>query len=53
MTSHFLLTAAARTLSVAGVARMSAEQAEAIFRAMRWHATDGEPVCPHCGCMAV
>jgi transposase-like protein len=50
---HFLLTAAARTLSVAGVARMSAEEATATFRALRWHETNGDPVCPACGCLAV
>ena len=32
---HFLLTAAARTLSVTAVARMSEEQARALFRALR------------------
>jgi Transposase zinc-ribbon domain len=24
-----------------------------MFRAIRWTATDGEPVCPRCGCVAV
>ena len=32
------------------VARMSEEQAEATFKALRWRETDGEPVCPACGC---
>jgi transposase-like protein len=50
---HFLLTAAARGLSLAAVARMGEDEARAAFRAMRWHATDGEPVCPACGCLAV
>jgi transposase-like protein len=50
---HFLLTAAARGLSLAAVARLSEEQARETFRALRWHATDGEPVCPACGCLAV
>jgi transposase-like protein len=50
---HFLLSAQARTLSLAQVARMSDEEAFTAFRALRWHATDGEPVCPRCGCLAV
>ena len=53
MAQHFLLTAAARTLSVTAVARMSEEDARKLFRAMRWHATNGDPVCPACGCLAV
>jgi transposase-like protein len=53
MTSHFLLSARARTLSLVRVARMSDEEAAATFRALRWHETEGEPVCPHCGCLAV
>ena len=53
MASHFLLSAKARTLSLVQVARMSDEQAQAIFRALRWHKTSGDPVCPVCGCCAV
>ena len=53
MTSHFLLSAKARTLSLVQVARLSDEQAHATFRALRWHETGGEPVCPACGCVAV
>ena len=53
MASHFLLSAKARTLSLVQVARMSDEQAHATFRALRWHETGGEPVCPVCGCVAV
>jgi transposase-like protein len=53
MASHFLLTAQARTLSLVQVARMSDDQAHATFRALRWHATGGDPVCPACGCVAV
>ena len=52
MTQHFLLSAAARTLSVAKVARMSDEEARGVFRKIRWAETDGEAVCPHCGCCA-
>ena len=52
MASHFLLSAQARTLSLVQVARMSDDQAHATFRALRWHETGGDPVCPHCGCCA-
>ena len=53
MAQHFLLSAKARTLSLVTVARMSDEEARATFRALRWAETNGEPVCPHCRCMAV
>jgi transposase-like protein len=49
MPQHFLLTKAARTLSLASVFRMSDLEAEATFKAIRWPDTRGEPVCPHCG----
>lgn len=51
MAQHFLLTPEAKTLSLAKVLRMTDKQAEASFRAIRWQATDGEPVCPECGCL--
>lgn len=47
---HFLLTAAARTLSLKTVFRMGEDAAYEAFRRMRWADTDGEPVCPDCGC---
>lgn len=53
MSQHFLLSAKARTLSLASVLRMTIEEAEAAFRQIRWAATDGKPVCPHCGCPTV
>jgi transposase-like protein len=53
MPAHFLLTSAARTLSLASVARMSDEQAERVFIRLRWADNDGEPFCPHCGCLTV
>lgn len=53
MSQHFLLSAQARTLSVAKVARMSEDEARATFRAIRWADTNGAPVCPKCGCDAV
>lgn len=47
MAQHFLLSAKARTLSLAKVMRMDETQAYAMFRALRW--AEGEPVCTHCG----
>jgi len=49
MAQHFLLSPAAKTLSLAKVLRMSDKQAEEAFSAIRWHETDGKPVCPECG----
>ena len=49
---HFLLTAAARSLSLAKVLRMTEPAAEATFAAIRWAETQGQPVCPRCGCRA-
>jgi transposase-like protein len=49
MSQHFLLSAAARTLSLAKVMRMSDDQAYDAFKAIRWAATDGDPICPKCG----
>ena len=53
MAQHFLLSAAARSLSLATVARMSDEEAAEAFRLIRWSDTQGEPVCPRCGCLDV
>jgi hypothetical protein len=50
MAQHFLLSAAARTLSAAKIFRMSDEEVEATFCRLRWPETDGKPVCPSCGC---
>jgi len=47
---HFLLSAAARSLSLTQVFRMSDEQAYETFCHLRWPETDGEAVCPKCGC---
>ncbi len=49
MSQHFLLSSAARTLSVGKVARMSEREAETVFAKIRWRETDGKPVCLHCG----
>jgi transposase-like protein len=50
MAQHFLLSSAARTLSLSVVARMSEDEARATFQAIRWADNDGSPYCPRCGC---
>lgn len=49
MAQHFLLSRAAKSLSLASVFTMKDEEAETRFRAIRWADTDGAPVCPNCG----
>jgi transposase-like protein len=51
MSQHFLLSPVAKTLSLVKVMRMSDDEAKMIFRQMRWADTEGEPVCPKCGCL--
>jgi transposase-like protein len=53
MAQHFLLSAAARTLTVAFVARMPEEEVERTFARLRWQDNDGNAYCPHCGCTTV
>ena len=53
MTQHFLLTKAARTLSLAQVMRLSDAEAYQAFKTIRWAENQGEPVCPRCGCVTV
>jgi transposase-like protein len=53
MAQHFLLSAAARTLSLASVARMSDEEGERVFIRLRWSDNGGNAYCPHCGCTTV
>jgi transposase-like protein len=50
---HFLLTAAARSLSLGQVLRLSDEEAHAKFVEIRWSDNGGQPYCPHCGCADV
>jgi transposase-like protein len=50
---HFLLSAAARTLSLKTVHAEGEEAAHRRFRALRWPGTDGAPICPACGCADV
>jgi transposase-like protein len=49
MAQHFLLSAAAKTLSLAQVFTMKDADAETAFRKIRWADTNGDPVCSHCG----
>lgn len=50
MAQHFLLSAAARSLSLKAVFRMTEDEAHTTFCNLRWPETDGEAVCPRCGC---
>jgi len=50
MAQHFLLSAAARSLSLGKVMRMCDRGAENVFARLRWPTTDGRPVCPNCDC---
>ncbi len=49
MAQHFLLSKAAKSLSLASIFQMKDAEAEMAFRRVRWADTNGEPVCPHCG----
>ncbi|MGC9369005.1 MAG: IS1595 family transposase [Paracoccaceae bacterium] len=50
MAQHFLLSAASRTLSLRKIYKAGEDAAYDTFCKMRWHETDGEAVCPRCGC---
>lgn len=51
MAQHFLLSAKARTLSLRTIYQAGEDKAYETFKAIRWAATGGEPVCPRCGCV--
>jgi len=51
MAQHFLLSPEAKTLSLVKILRMSDKKAREAFQNIRWADTDGEPVCPECGCL--
>lgn len=51
MAQHFLLSAAARTLSLKAIYQGGEDKAYETFCAIRWHDTNGEAVCPRCGCV--
>jgi hypothetical protein len=42
MSQHFLLSAAARTLSLSRIMRMTDDEARDTFKRIRWASTDGE-----------
>jgi transposase-like protein len=48
---HFLLSAAARSISLKAVFKMGEDKAYETFCQLRWPETDGEAVCPRCGCV--
>ena len=49
MAQHFLLSAAARTLSIRSIYAGGEDKDFETFCKLRWPETKGEPVCPHCG----
>ncbi|MDB5552714.1 MAG: family transposase [Rhizobium sp.] len=51
MAQHFLLSAEARTLSLKEIYKGGEDKAYATFCKLRWEDTQGEPVCPKCGCL--
>ncbi len=51
MSQHFLLSAESRTLSLKEIYKGGEEKAYTAFRKLRWPSTNGEPVCPKCGCL--
>lgn len=53
MSQHFLLSTAARSLSLGQVARMTDDEARETFKRLRWSENAGEPFCPKCGCLTV
>ena len=53
MAQHFLLTAAARSLSLKAIFRMSDDEAHATFTAIRFADNGGAAFCPRCQCTAV
>lgn len=50
---HFLLSAAARSLSLKEIYKGGDDAAYETFKLLRWPRTNGEPVCPHCGCLDI
>lgn len=50
MAQHFLLSSKARTISLKAVFSMGEDKAYQAFCDMRWPETDGDAVCPRCGC---
>ena len=48
---HFLLSAKGRNLSLKKIYKMGEVKAYELFKTIRWPETDGEAVCPQCGCI--
>lgn len=53
MAQHFLLSPAARGLSLAAIMRMDDAAAFGVFQAVRFADNGGDPFCPNCGCVTV
>lgn len=53
MSQHFLMSAAARSLSDERISQMADSEVEATFTKLRWAANGGKPFCPKCGCLIV
>ncbi len=53
MAQHFLLSKAAKTLSITQIIRMTDEAAYQAFKAIRWNDNEGQPYCPKCGCVSI
>lgn len=51
MAQHFLLSTKARTLSLRQIYKDGEDAAYDTFRKMRWSETEGDPICPRCGCV--
>ena len=49
MPQHFLLSSAAKTLTLGSVVRMSDSEVERVFARLRWADNKDEPYCPRCG----
>src|SRR5437899_9725510 len=53
MAQHFLLSSAAKSLTLGQVIRMSDAEVERAFIRLRWQDNNGEPYCPRCGCFGL
>jgi transposase-like protein len=53
MPQHFLLSPAAKTLTLGSVVRMSDFEVEVTFMRLRWSDNSGDPYCPKCGSATV
>ena len=51
MAQHFLLSSAAKTLSLKDVYAGGEDKAYETFCKLRWHETHGAPICPRCGAL--